>query len=132
MSFAPLLDAPFAIQVHALAALAALLLGVVQLARTKGSATHRAIGYTWVGLMLFVALSSFGIHELRRFGNFSPIHLLSLLTLAMLPFGIFYARRQNVRGHPRVMQGLLFGALVTAGLFTLLPGRIIGRMVFGD
>ncbi|HEU0062297.1 MAG TPA: DUF2306 domain-containing protein [Hyphomicrobiaceae bacterium] len=116
---------------HAFAALAAFLLGVAQLARVKGTRTHRALGYSWVGLMLFVALSSFFIHELRQWGNFSPIHLLSVFTLAMLPLGVYFARRHNVVGHRKTMLGLFFGALVIAGAFTLLPSRILGRMVFG-
>jgi uncharacterized membrane protein len=106
-------------------------LGVAQLARVKGTRTHRALGYTWAGLMLFVALSSFFIHELRQWGNFSPIHLLSVFTLVMLPLGVYFARRHNVVGHRKTMLGLFFGALVIAGAFTLLPSRILGRMVFG-
>ena len=125
------MQAPLAIQIHAFAALAAFLLGLVQLARLKGTHTHRLIGYTWVGLMLFVAVSSFFIHELRHWGSFSFIHLLSIFTLAMLPLGIYFARRHNVVGHRKTMLGLFFGALVVAGAFTLLPGRILGRVVFG-
>jgi uncharacterized membrane protein len=106
-------------------------LGLVQLARLKETHTHRLIGYTWVGLMLFVAVSSFFIHELRHWGSFSFIHLLSIFTLAMLPLGIYFARRHNVVGHRKTMLGLFFGALVVAGAFTLLPGRILGRAVFG-
>jgi uncharacterized membrane protein len=117
------LQAPLAIQIHAFAALAAFLLGLVQLARLKGTHTHRLIGYTWV--------SSFFIHELRHWGSFSFIHLLSIFTLAMLPLGVYFARRHNVVGHRKTMLGLFFGALVVAGAFTLLPGRILGRVVFG-
>jgi len=57
MDFASLTSAPLAIQVHAYAAIAAFALGVVQLARAKGTAGHRALGYTWVGLMLIVAIT---------------------------------------------------------------------------
>jgi len=49
----------------------------------------------------------------------------------MLPLGIYFARRHNVVGHRKTMLGLFFGALVVAGAFTLLPGRILGRVVFG-
>jgi uncharacterized membrane protein len=128
MNFAPLTSAPLAIQLHAYAALAAFLLGIVQLARLKGTASHRAIGYVWVGLMLIVAISSFWIHELRPW---SPIHLLSILTLVMLPYGIAMARTGVVSGHKLTMLGLFAGALVVAGLFTLAPGRIMYRVVFG-
>ncbi len=44
MNLAPLTNAPFAIQLHAYAALAAFVLGVVQLARTKGTAQSPCAG----------------------------------------------------------------------------------------
>jgi len=131
VSLAPLTSASLVIQVHAYAAMAAFVLGVVQLARVKGTASHRALGYLWVALMLVVALSSFWIHDLRVWGPWSPIHLLSILTLAMLPYGIAMARMGVTRGHKMTMLGLFTGALVIAGIFTLAPGRIMYRVVFG-
>ena len=47
MDFTPLTNAPFVIQLHAYAALAAFALGLVQFARLKGTTTHRALGYAW-------------------------------------------------------------------------------------
>jgi uncharacterized membrane protein len=131
MDLTPLTRAPFAIQIHAYAALAAFALGAVQLARVKGTPQHRALGYVWVGLMLTVAISSFWIHDMRVWGPWSPIHLLSILTLAMLPLGLYYARHHRVRGHKLTMLGLFAGALVIAGIFTLVPGRIMHRVLFG-
>lgn len=131
MNLAPLTNAPFAIQLHAYAAMAAFVLGAVQLAGVKGTTLHRALGYLWVALMLGVAISSFWIHDLRIWGEWSPIHLLSIYTLAMLPVGVLYARRHNVRGHKGTMIGIFTGALVIAGLFTFVPGRIMYKVVFG-
>ena len=131
MSLAPLTNAPLAIQLHAWAAMAAFALGVVQLAGVKGTTRHRALGYTWAALMLVVAVSAFFIHELRLWGPWSPIHLLAIFTLTMLPFGIYRARSHNVPGHKRVMLGLFIGALLIAGLFTFVPGRIMYKVVFG-
>ena len=131
MDLAPLISAPAAVQLHAYAALAAFVVGVGQLARRKGTAAHRAIGYLWVGLMLIVALSSFWIHEIRLWGDWSPIHLLSIYTLTMLPLGIWYAHKHDVRGHKLTMLGLFGGALVIAGLFTLVPGRLLHQVLLG-
>ena len=128
MDLSPLTNAPLQIQLHAYAALGAFVLGAVQLAGVKGTTRHRALGYTWAALMLIVAISSFWIHEGRPW---SPIHLLSILTLVMLPLGIWYARRHLMRGHRLTMTGLFLGALVIAGLFTLVPGRIMHKVVFG-
>ena len=132
MSLAPLLDAPVAIQLHAFAAMAAFGLGVVQLAAPKGTLPHRTIGFVWVALMLLVSISAFFIHRIRLWGDWSPIHLLAIFTLAMLPLGVWRAHRHEVRQHRTTMLGLFFGALVIAGLFTFWPGRIMYAVVFGS
>ena len=85
MTLAPLLQATPAIQVHAFAAIAALVLGIVQLSAPKGTLPHRTLGWIWVGLMLVVCITAFFIHELRMWGPWSPIHLLAIFTLVMLP-----------------------------------------------
>ena len=111
--------------------MAAFVLGVVQLAALKGTTRHRALGYTWAALILFVAISSFWIHDLRVWGIWSPIHLLSIFTLTMVPLGIFHARGHNVRHHQLTMIGIFSGALIVAGLFTFVPGRIMHKVLFG-
>jgi uncharacterized membrane protein len=131
MDLAPLTNATVAIQLHAYAALGAFALGIVQLAAPKGTIPHRTLGYLWVALMLAVAVSAFWIHEIRLWGPWSPIHLLAIFTLVMLPFAIYAARTHNVRRHQRTMQGIFFGALIIAGAFTLVPGRIMHKVLFG-
>jgi uncharacterized membrane protein len=131
MSLAPLLAAPALVQVHAAAALLALALGLVQLARPKGDALHRVLGLAWLALMAAVALSSFGITGVAGAGNLSWIHLLSGWTLLMLPLGLLAARRGRIGAHRRTMLSLFFGALIVTGAFTLLPGRIMGAAVLG-
>jgi uncharacterized membrane protein len=131
VNLAPLTSASPAIQLHAYAALAAFVLGAVQLARPKGTTGHRALGLLWIVLMVVVAASSFWIHELRLWGQWSPIHILSIFTLVTAPLGLWYAHIHNVAWHKRAMLGLFLGALVIAGFFTLVPGRIMCRVVFG-
>jgi uncharacterized membrane protein len=131
MSLAPLLNAAPAIPLHAFAAMAAFVLGVVQFAAPKGTLPHRSIGWIWVLLMVGVAVSSFWINQIRLLGPWSPIHLLSIFTLTMLPFGVWMAHRHRVIDHRRIMILIFTGALVIAGLFTLLPGRIMHSVVFG-
>lgn len=131
MSLAPLLNAAPAIQLHAFAALAAFGLGAVQLAAPKGTLPHRTVGWIWVLLMVTVATSSFWIHELHMWGPWSPIHLLAIFTLAMLPLAVLHARRHRVGRHRNAMIAIFGGALVVAGLFTLMPGRIMHAVVFG-
>jgi uncharacterized membrane protein len=131
MSLAPLLDAAPAIQLHAFAAMTAFTLGIVQLSAPKGTLPHRTIGWIWVTLMALVSLSSFWIHQLRLWGPWSPIHLISIFTLVTLPLAVWAAHRHAVERHRRAMTGIFFGALVIAGLFTVVPGRIMYKVVFG-
>jgi uncharacterized membrane protein len=131
MSLAPLLNAAPAIPLHGFAAMAAFVLGVVQLAAPKGTLPHRTLGWIWVLLMAFVAVSSFWIHQIRLVGPWSPIHLLSIFTLVMLPLGVWRAHRHDVNAHRRTMIGIFTGALVIAGLFTFVPGRIMHAVIFG-
>ena len=132
MTIAPLLQANGVIQLHTFAALSAFLLGVVQLAAPKGTLPHRIVGSIWVLLMLVVCISAFFIHQLRTWGLWSPIHLLAIFTLIMLPIAVWRAHKHEVPKHRRAMLGLFFGALVIAGIFTLVPGRIMHAVVFGS
>src|SRR5712671_1834835 len=132
MTLAPLFDAPCVIQVHALAAITAFAIGVVQLTAPKGTVPHRLIGWSWVMLMLTVALSSLFIHKIRLWGPWSPIHLLSILVLVTLPLAVWRAHQHDVRRHRNAMTALFMGALVIAGVFTFLPGRIMHAVAFGS
>jgi len=122
MSLDPLLAAPSPIPWHAFAAFAAL---------PKGTSRHRIAGYVWAALMLVIAVSSFWIHQIRFIGPFSPIHLLSILVLITVPLAVWHAHNHRVAKHRKVMISLYVFALIGAGIFTLLPGRIMHDVVFG-
>ena len=93
---------------HAFAASVALPLGAWQLFRpAKGDHQHRLIGRTWVGLMLYVSFTSFWIKELNP-GEFSLIHILSVVTIITVSLGITAAWRGNIES-PR---GILIGSWI--------------------
>jgi uncharacterized membrane protein len=128
MSLAPLLEASPVIQLHTAAALVAAAFGLTVLITPKGKGLHRYLGIGFVVFMAIAALTSFWITEIRD-GRFSPIHLLSIVTLISLPLAIYYRRSGNIRGHARAMIGPLAG-LIIAGGATLLPGRVLYHVVF--
>ncbi len=132
MTLEPLLQASPAIQIHTAAALSAFALGVVQFAAPKGTLPHRTVGWVWVVLMTIVCVSAFFIHQLRTWGEWSPIHLLAIFTLIMLPLAVMHARKHQVASHKRAMTGIFVGALVIAGIFTFWPGRIMYDVVTGN
>ena len=131
MTLAPLLSASPAIQFHAFAAMAAFGLGLIQFAAPKGTLPHRTIGWIWVALMIAVSVSAFFIHQIRLWGPWSPIHLLAIYTLIVLPTAVWQAHRHAVDKHRNRMVVLFIGALAIAGAFTLLPGRIMHAVVLG-
>jgi uncharacterized membrane protein len=131
VTLSPLLNAEPVIQLHAFAAIAAFTLGIVQFTAPKGTLPHRAIGWIWILIMVVVSVSSFWIHELRMWDNWSPIHLLSIFTLATLPLALMHARRHRVERHRNAMMAIFTGGLVIAGLFTFWPGRIMHSVFLG-
>ncbi len=131
MSLAPLFAAGSVVTVHAFAAMVAFLLGSVQLLAPKGTLPHRTLGYIWVLLMLTVISTSFFIYDVRMWGPFSWIHLLSLAALFGLVSLVREARRHDVREHKKSAIFLFFGAIVIAGGFTFMPGRAMHAVLFG-
>ena len=132
MHLAPLLDAPFAVQLHVYTVVPAAILGAAMLLRRKGTPSHRALGRFWIGLMVVTALSSFFIHEIDFYRGFSPIHLLSIATLFACVYIVRSARQGRIREHRIAVRSLYFGGVGIAGLFTLAPGRIMHALVFGS
>jgi uncharacterized membrane protein len=124
------------VAVHMTAALGALATGPVALWARRGRQQHprlhRAFGYAWVTLMVTTAISALFLRdrELPNLAGYTPIHLLVPVTFISL-FGAFYMlAKGNVRGHRLVMQNLYFAACVIAGAFTLLPDRLLGRLLW--
>jgi uncharacterized membrane protein len=132
------------IAIHLSAALGALALGPVALWARRGHAAriaatqrprlHRAAGYAWVTLMLMTAVSALFIRDfqLPNLWGYTPIHLFVPYTLG----GLFLAFRRlfqgDLVGHRKNMLGLYLGACIGAGIFTLLPSRYLGQLVWGQ
>lgn len=119
------------IPAHAVMALCALVLGIWQLTQAKGTTTHRILGWLWVALMAGTASTALFIHDIRLVGPFSPIHLLVPVVFYSLWVGLRAIRRGDIDAHRRAMRNLFYQALILAGVFTLLPGRVMYRMLFG-
>jgi uncharacterized membrane protein len=121
---------PLALQVHLGAALVALAIGLIIMARPKGRGLHRVLGWSWVIAMAITAVSSLFLTGLNG-DRVSLIHLLSGWTIIMLPMAIVAIRRRNVDAHRRRMTGLFMGGLLIAGALTFLPGRLMWHVFFG-
>lgn len=124
------------LSLHALPGLIALILGGVVLLSKKGTKIHKKRGYVWLGLMILISLTAIFIQEINP-GSYSLIHLLIPWTIFSIIFGIFAIKKFKVTknkiwkaSHQWTMIGLFFGALVIAGAFTLVPGRMLHQLIF--
>ena len=119
--------------IHLATVVPALLLGPFILWREKGDGTHRLLGRIWAGLLLVTAIASVFI---RAPGGgiagtgFSAIHMFTVWTFINIPLAVWMARKGDIATHRAMMTGLYVG-LCVAGAFTLIPGRILGNLVFG-
>jgi uncharacterized membrane protein len=126
----PLLSAPWSVQIHVAAALAAIVVGALIFLLRKGSGFHRVLGWTWVSAMIVVAATS--IAMIADFGGgINPLHAFTALTVISLWAGLTGIRRGDVRRHAGSMVGLYVGGLVIAGAFAFIPGRTMWQVFFG-
>ncbi|NQY61564.1 DUF2306 domain-containing protein [Cognatishimia sp.] len=132
MSINPILDASCAIKVHTLAASFALTLGPFIFTPKARGKLHKTLGYIWIFAMATTAISSFFIHSFQLFWVFSPIHFLSIFVLFGLCRAFWFIRNGNVTGHARTMLGMYWYGVIAAGIFTLLPGRMLNRAFFPE
>ncbi len=124
------------IALHLGAALGAVATGPVALWARLGARQrprlHRAFGLAWVALMLVTAGSALFIRDrsLPNLAGFTPIHLLVPVTLVSLVVAFRQLARGNVAAHAQTMRLLYLGACGVAGAFTLLPQRLLGRLLW--
>ncbi len=116
---------------HTGLALLAVRIGGAKLALAKGTSAHRLLGWVWVTLTTYVAVSSFFISTIQTWRGFSPIHLLSVWTLFALAIAVYHARVGNICRHQGWMVALYVFALLVTGLLTLWPGRLLHEAIFG-
>ena len=125
---APLLAQSWLVRFHIATVLIALALGPVQFILPKGKALHRVLGWIWAAAMFSTAVATFFIRDMLD-GQFSPIHLFSVMTFIGVPSALWLAR-VKVSSHARSMTGLYIG-LVIAGVTAIAPGRLVWETFFG-
>lgn len=83
-------------------------------------------------LMLATAISALFIRDFKlpNWAGFTPIHLLIPVTLGSLALSFWHLAHRRIAQHRSVMRKLYFGSCVVAGLFTLLPGRLLGNLLW--
>jgi len=125
------------VAIHLSFAVLALLLGPFALWARLGKVVrvrlHRAFGYAWVTCMLGAASSGIFIRDfhLPNLAGYTPIHLLIPVTFLSIWRAFAFLASGNHRGHRLTMQWTYAVACVITGLFTLLPQRYLGKLLWG-
>lgn len=129
---------PLALAIHLATAILALLIGPVAIWARRAVPVrphlHRLTGRVWVALMVTTALSTLFMRTFDRpnVAGYSFLHLLVPVVMGTLAYSFHRLRRRDIVNHRRSMQRLYVFACVVAGLFTLLPNRMIGHWLWHD
>ncbi|HEV7912641.1 MAG TPA: DUF2306 domain-containing protein [Albitalea sp.] len=128
----PLASLSPAIVIHLVFALHALVLGPLALMAKKGTRWHRASGYVWVTMMMGAAISSIFIRDfhLPNIAGYTPIHILTIVTIVAVGGALYHVFNRNIPAHRKSMWAAYLGGCVGAGVFALLPGRLLGQLVW--
>lgn len=138
MDWSPLLAAPWFVQAHAIAAMVAFVLGLIQFAAPKGTFPHKSLGSIWIAAMAIVAVSSAFILDPPSEGKglidrLSWIHILTGITSFGLIRGVIFLVQggPKLKNHAKPFGAIFLFGLIIAGIFTFAPGRIMHEVFFG-
>ena len=121
----------FALATHLVTVIPAIPLGTYVILSRKGGARHKLLGKIWLGLMFVTAISTIFIRNIND-GQFSWIHLFTLLTFIAVPQAIVSARQGRIEAHKKHVRNFFIGALVIAGVTAFTPGRTMWQWAFGQ
>ncbi|MCC9600054.1 DUF2306 domain-containing protein [Stieleria sp. JC731] len=122
-------------KLHLATVVPCIFLGLAVFCLRNGTVRHRTIG--WVYSILMMVTSVITLLMPARAGSqvilhFGMLHTFSFVTIVSIPYAIYSVRTGNLRGHKITMISTYCGAIVVAGLFTLMPGRYLHGVFFGQ
>lgn len=120
----------FAIAFHVGTVIPAIPLGAYVLFARKGGPRHKLLGRIWLTLMGVTAFSTVFIRDLNQ-GQFSWIHIFTVMTFIAVPQAITSARKGDIAAHRKHLITFYTGALVLAGITAFAPGRTMWHWAFG-
>ncbi len=112
--------------IHLISAIIALITGVFVLITTKGTKTHKQIGYIYVISMIILNITAFMIY--RLFGKFGIFHWFAILSLLTLVLGIYPVLVKNFKNYLLVHFNYMYWSVV--GLYCAFCAEILTRIPF--
>ena len=130
----PLLAASFPVQLHAVAGALALLTGLARLVWPYPEARSARLDWSFLGLLSLTALSGFLLPMPAgspNLGGVTTHHVLAAVALLGTVGALLAARHGDRLGRRRIASATFGGVLFIAGLFELLPGRLLHQVLAG-
>lgn len=128
MSLEPFAQASALGRLHVIALLSSAVLGGVLVFATKGRPPHRLAGWGFVAAVAASFFTGVTLGEapqgLPSPGGVSPVDAMLAIALALVGLGVYAARRNDVFAH-RALMSAVFCAVLTAVLFSVLPGGVL-------
>lgn len=121
---------PAEVWVHIASLSLVLVLTPILLLRRRGDARHRLLGWIWAVAMMVTAVDSLQVRVIIP-GHFSPIHILSVITIITVPLLVWRARMHQIAAHRRSVRIIVTLAILVAGFSTFPFNRLLGRWLFG-
>lgn len=111
-------------------------IGGILLIIKKGTPFHVVSGRVYMILMILTSLIALlmpaHVGGYKLFNHFGWLHIFSVVTLVTVPRSYWAIKSGNVKSHKWSMILLYVGAILIAGSFTLMPGRYLHTLFWGN
>lgn len=134
MTLAPLLAAPLLIQLHAALGISALVVGAARLVRPSNDRLNHGLGWTFLALLLLTAGTACLCPTPAGSPNllgFTPMHGFAVIAVAGAGAAVAAAWRGDELRWRKIVTGTFAGVLLMAGLFEVVPGRLLNTVLAG-
>lgn len=134
LTLAPLLAAPLMVQLHAVFGIAALALGGVRLVCPCSDGVDTGLGWGFLLFLLLTAGSGVLIPMPDGCPNLfgvTPMHGFAMFAVLGAAGAVLAARRNDRLRWRKIVTGAFAGVLVMAGLFEIVPGRLLNSVLAG-
>lgn len=110
--------------IHLIASIIALITGLYVLISTKGTKSHKQIGYTYAISMTLVNLTAFMIYQL--FGNFGIFHWFAVFSLLTLFAGLYPVITKKSKNYLLKHFSFMYWSVI--GLYCAFMSEIFSRL----
>ena len=110
--------------IHLISCIIALILGLYVLMLTKGTRTHKQLGYAYLACMLIVNLTAFLIY--RLYGKFGIFHWMAVLSCLTIFAGMVPMIRKKGKNYIVTHFSFMYWSVI--GLYAALMAEIFSRL----